>query len=119
MMDFEAVKERIKRNPITAYEDFFGNGDDLAKLPAHVHETVANYVLLGIPPGNFLTAVFENDLRRSVACADNTSLAQIDAFGLFLVEGAPAMSVGSDEAVNDWIARGGLLSLRPAELVAA
>ncbi|MEL6101300.1 MAG: hypothetical protein AAFR68_08270 [Pseudomonadota bacterium] len=111
-MSFEAIKARIDRDPIAAYDQLMaGNGDDLAKLPAHVHKPIAEFVLLGVPMGNFLTAVFCNDLRRSVQTADKKSLKNLAAFGVFLSEGAPACAVGSPEIINAWITRGGLLQM--------
>lgn len=75
--------------------------DNFHLIPEHMHEGVKRYLFDGIQPGDFLTAVFENDFKKAAMHAD---LENVDAFynwTVFTVHAMPRSSVGSPEAVQD------------------
>ena len=56
----------------------------------------------GIYPGNFLTAVLENDLIGSLGRADEENLANLPAYGAYLYNEMPIGSHGSKEIMRAW-----------------
>ncbi len=83
----------------------------LTRLPDHMRRAVERYVLHGIPPGHFLTAVVENNLRSAVERADSTNVDLLPAYVRFFHTSAPADCWGSPQRVKDWIANSGALGL--------
>jgi len=81
----------------------FGQQARAAGVPHHVIDGLSLYVLLGIQPGHFLTAVLENDLRESFARADEECRRGLFALVCFLYNGIPARAWGSPERVEQWL----------------
>lgn len=71
-------------------------------LPAHMHGAVKRYVMHGIPPGSFLTAVICNDLREAFARADDENAAAMQNWVRFFYNSTPSGCWGSPEAFADW-----------------
>lgn len=74
-----------------------------ARLPHYMFEGVSNYLLKHMPAGDFLMAVFRNDLSAAVAHADAENQRQLVKWVEFLWGHVPAMAWGSSEKVIDWL----------------
>lgn len=77
-------------------------------LPSRMWGGMARYLFEGVPPGHFLTAVIENDLREAVARADEENRTLLYEYVLFLYNDCPSGCWGSQAKVTDWLERGGL-----------
>lgn len=73
----------------------------LGRVPEYMREPVAAYVLHGRRPGDFLHAVFCNNLVHAVDRADRTNSRHLADWAQ-VVKRMPAGSVGSLEAVHAW-----------------
>ena len=65
---------------------------------------VDRYLNHGVPPGDFLTALFSNDLKMAFGKADEANTAAMRRWVGFMY-GMPSTSQGSPVAVRAWIAR--------------
>lgn len=72
-------------------------------IPEHMHEGVINYVAHGVPPGHFLRAVLENDLKEAVARADYLNELSLAAYVKVLYNDAPGICWGSPATVTQWL----------------
>lgn len=72
-------------------------------VPEHLHGGLIRYLLLGILPGHFLTAVLMNNLAESFARADETSRAGLFNIVQFLYSDVPATAWGSEARVRQWV----------------
>lgn len=95
------------KTPMETYADAFG--DDWAKamardIPAHMHDGVVNYVVHGITPGDFLTAVIEGNLFEAARRADDINKHRLWDYARFLITSAPAGCFGSKGVVREWCA---------------
>ena len=70
--------------------------------------SIVRYILLGIRPGNFLTAVLHGDLFDAVAQADVINISKLLTYVAFLQNYAPKMAYGDTDLISAWIAEGGL-----------
>lgn len=91
--------------------------DHLEMLPGHIRDGVLRYIEQGVPTGDFLRAVFSNDLKGAVCRADSTNQRAIVEIVQFMVWYAPAVCQGSPERYENWIEIGGLegRAKQPAE----
>lgn len=70
-------------------------------IPHDVEMQIDGYVNVKTPPGNFLRAVLENDLRGAVrACRYGENESALVAIVSFCIEHIPLTVWGSPEAVN-------------------
>ena len=74
-----------------------------AQIPSHMIEGLRNYLERGIPPGNFLTAVLENDFVNAVGHADHINLNSLFAWALVLYNELPENAWGSPANVKAWM----------------
>lgn len=75
-------------------------------IPDGLHGGLIRYLVDGIRPGSFLSAVLENDLQEAVVRANPPEhFAALPALILFLFNEAPSHSWGSPEKVALWTAR--------------
>ena len=77
-----------------------------ALLPPHMHGGVFRYFEEGVPPGDFLRAVLENDLVGAFMRADDKNTYHMRAWAEFLymyAPGRPNGGWGSPEAVDRWL----------------
>ncbi len=81
---------------------------DYSKLPSHMQGAVKRYIEKGIPPGDFLTAVIENNLLRAVSHADDTNVKALKTWVQFFYNEAPGNCWKTKEAMNAWVKQGGL-----------
>lgn len=81
----------------------------LMEVPRHMHESVRNYARVGCPVGNFLTALFSaQPFTEIVGAADEHNQRCLVGWARLLYNGLPSNAHGSPEAVQAWIAKGGL-----------
>lgn len=79
-------------------------------VPEHMRQGVTRYIESGIPGGNFMMAVFENDLIESVQRADWVNKQALPSWAEFLMY-APSQCYGSPPIVDRWVKRGGLIGI--------
>lgn len=80
----------------------------LLYVPRHMHESVRNYVHVGCPVGDFLTALFSAaPFAEIVGRADDDNQQCLVGWARLLYNGMPSNAHGSPEAVQAWIAKGG------------
>jgi hypothetical protein len=78
-------------------------------IPEHMHKAIYAYVLDGQPSlGNFLKAVFRNNLVDAVLLGDLDNQRAMCQYGMLLWHGAPRDCWGSEKAIADWIDGKGL-----------
>jgi hypothetical protein len=80
-------------------------------IPDYMHDGIVLYLMHGIPPGSFLSAVLSNDLRKAVSRADETNMQLLSRYVIWFYNHAPASCWGSPERVDEW-----MRSRRPAEV---
>jgi len=83
------------------------NGKDRS-IPGHMQDGLEMYVNHGYKPGDFLTAVLENDLSKAVAHADSVNINKLVDYVAVLFNNCPNACWGSREKVKAWIEEGGL-----------
>ena len=88
------------------------HGINLLRIPGHMREGTALYLLYGVPPGSFAQAVFSNDLLGAFGRADDVNTAHMREWAHFVYNEMPIGAHGSRENVEAWIKRGGLLHYR-------
>lgn len=74
-------------------------------IPEYMHGAIRRYYENGIPPGDFLTALLNNNLKETYARADDTNVRAIKGYVMWFYNEAPAGSWGYDGAVKSWIER--------------
>jgi hypothetical protein len=80
-----------------------------AGVPEHDHCGIVRYVLHGIEPGGFLTAVITNNLKESMGKADLENRRALFNIVSWFYNHAPADCWGSAARMSAWIiARRGL-----------
>jgi hypothetical protein len=74
-------------------------------IPERMMGGIERWIQHGIPPGDFLMAVIENDLKGAVACADDENLPNLPAYVSYFYNKAPSPCWGSPEKAAAWIER--------------
>lgn len=74
-------------------------------IPEYMHGGLIRYYENKIPPGSFLEAVINNDLREACSRADDTNKHCLFAYMMWFYNKAPGGSWGYTDAVSDWINR--------------
>jgi hypothetical protein len=75
---------------------------DYAQIPERMQEAIRLYVLHGKRPGDFLTGVITNDLRRAVGYADAENLPLLKLYVQWFYNVAPAICSGSPAHMAQW-----------------
>lgn len=88
---------------VIAAEDYRRELAD-CRVPEHCRPGLIDYLVEGRPPGDFLRAVLENDLKDACGRADHINLRALPEYVRFLYNHAPAPSWGSPEKVQQWLA---------------
>lgn len=71
-------------------------------VPEHTRTGFAWWIVDGLQPGGFLTAVLENNLSQAFARADSINRAAMFQIVSFLYNEAPGPCWGSPEKVREW-----------------
>jgi len=66
---------------------------------------IDRYVASGIPPGGFLLAVLQNDLKEAFARADEGNTRDMFEIVSYCYNNIPSVAWGSPAAVLAWLAR--------------
>lgn len=77
-------------------------------IPPHMEHGLRDYVIHGLPPGGFLTAILSNDFMGAATRADEANLRSLQGWARFLYNYVPRDCKGSPEAVTQWIQHRGL-----------
>lgn len=78
-------------------------------IPAHMRQSVYDYVMHGVPVGSFLTSVISDEPISTVwANADLTNRDQIGGWMIFLYNYFPSKARGSRIAMARWQLQGGI-----------
>ena len=85
--------------------------DGLDALPERMQGGLVRYILHGIPPGHFLTAVLKGDLFEALGRADDENRNLLWQYGNFLYNYSPQGCYGSVSRFEGWCGDGGLLGL--------
>ena len=64
---------------------------------------IQRYIEQGIPPGSFLCAIIDNNLKEAVGRADNENLRNLPAFVAYFYNEAPGPCWGSFEKRQAWM----------------
>lgn len=83
-------------------------------IPDYMHDGVVNYVIHGQVSGDFLMAVFRNDLADAAVRADQTNSQLFRQYAWLTHNAVPAAATGSQEKVAKWIDDGGFAGIDKA-----
>jgi len=72
-------------------------------IPDYMHKGICLYIDNHVKPGDFLTAVIENNLHESMSRADDNNLRNLLAYPAFFYEHAPSQCWGSTKAMTEWL----------------
>ena len=72
-------------------------------IPEYMHGAIIRYYENGIEPGDFLTAVINNDLTEAIGRADDTNVNALKAYIMWFYNQVPRGSWGRPHAVSDWL----------------
>lgn len=72
------------------------------RLPEHMRSGARLWIEHGIPPGSFLMAVIENNLKEAVFRADGINLPRLPDFVSFFYNEAPSDCWGSKAKAEAW-----------------
>ena len=71
-------------------------------IPERMHGAIIRYYERGIPPGDFLSAVIDNDLFRAVAYGDSENIHTLRSYVLWFFNQAPGGTAGFKGATKKW-----------------
>ena len=74
----------------------------VAGIPANMHDGVVRYLLHGVRPGSFLSALFANDFVACCVRADAENTAALPDWAAWIINHAPASCRGSYLAIERW-----------------
>jgi len=74
-------------------------------IRAEMVSALDRYIEEGLPPGEFLKAILENDFVGATVKADADNFANLPAYANFLYFEVPSAAWGSKEQVERWIAQ--------------
>lgn len=77
---------------------------DYSALPESLRDGLRLYIEDGCPPGSFLLAVLENDLRRACERADIVNQVRLFDIVSWIYNEAPANCWGTPQRVQQWLA---------------
>jgi hypothetical protein len=83
----------------------------VGNIPQRMRGAALRYVMDGIQPGSFMTAVFENNLYEAVCCADDENRHRLYEYAMML-NAVPSGCWGSRDKVSAWMKAGGLNGIR-------
>lgn len=81
--------------------------DHIDLVPRHMHDAVALWIVHGIEPGSFLTAVICNDLQGAVGQADDINRNCLVKWVRFFYNYVPHQCWGSEDRARAWAEVGG------------
>lgn len=76
---------------------------DPGRIRPHTKQTLDDYGKHGLPPGDCLRAVLNNDLIGAYRRADDDTMASMPAIVWYVINRLPRGCYGSEAAVEMWI----------------
>lgn len=73
-------------------------------IPERMLHSIRNWIDHAVVPGQFLTAIIENNLKEAVGYADDENFRNISAYVGYFYNEAPMACWGSPENMKQWIA---------------
>ena len=107
--DKKERQKEVRKNRITKLASvlfnklFFIEGGTCKMIPRHTLGGIKRYVENRIPPGGFLTAVLENNLRKSFGQADKENREALFEIVCHCYKELPYDCWGSPEKVKNWL----------------
>jgi len=74
-------------------------------IPNYMHESIIGYYEEGWTPGDFLSAVINNDLKEAVGRADGTNINCLKNYVMWFYNNAPSGTWGYTGAVKDYLTK--------------
>ena len=71
-------------------------------IPTHMRKALIEWIVMAVPPGNFLSAVLKNDLTEAVGRADDINIDALPRYIKYLYNKAPSQCWGSLERFSSW-----------------
>ena len=71
-------------------------------ISPHMLNSIKRYIQHGCPPGSFLTAIIENNLKSSVMYADDDNINNLPAYVEYFYNRAPILCWGYEGVINEW-----------------
>ena len=113
-MNHADIYREIDENPTLAYGKYIDNpewGTSMRNLiPDYMQGGLVRWILLGIKPGSFLTALLKGDLFNTYRCADSNNVVCIYSYVQFLYSHAPINCFDGTDTFAAWHTQGGALS---------
>lgn len=72
-------------------------------IPDRMMGAITRYLEQGIPPGDFLTAVIDNDFQGAIGRADEENMANLPAYAAYFSNEAPSPCWGSPAKRRAWL----------------
>lgn len=76
---------------------------DYSRIPKYTIESIQEYVKNKVPPGDFLRAVFENNLTEAFGRADKDNLENLFQIVAYLYNEVNSACWGTPQKVKDWL----------------
>lgn len=95
--------KHIREQAHLNHEQFYRDALSGSGVPETAHDTIIGYLLHGLRPGHFLTAVLSNDLREACNRADAANGAALCSYVKFFYAFIPSIAWGSEARVTDWL----------------
>ena len=73
------------------------------QIPEHTRETLVNYLMKGLEPGGFVTAMLAMDMQRAVYAADFVNGSNMQQIARWIIEYCPRGSWGDYPTVYHWL----------------
>ncbi len=109
----EDPKLKEQERIVARYATF--DGEEYAAIPSQTKAALAAYVLHGNRGGEFLDAVFSNNLQKAFAHADLGNRAALNAIVHWVYMHAPGECTGSAEKLSAWSSLGGAFGWHEAQ----
>lgn len=104
MLTEETCVKGLRRiNQERADYPYVGIDSQQGPVPEHILPGIARYLVSGIVPGDFLTAMLTNDLRGVIQGADDQNIMALPAIWNFLYNNIPSSAWGSRERLAKWV----------------
>ncbi len=71
-------------------------------IPEHMHDAIIRFYENGFSPGDFLSAVIDNDLREAIGRADSTNIERLKNYFMWFCNHAPSGTWGFSGATSKW-----------------
>lgn len=74
-------------------------------IPGYMHGAIVNWIEDGLKPGDFLTAVIDNNLKEAALRADDTNINYLKDYIMWFYNHAPSDIWGFAGATEKWCER--------------